>query len=173
MWRRPDLNPGRRGRVLTTSLSWRRPGQCLTKYLSYCCKKQNEKQQKKKKKRHIAAWAHMHVSLAALQWGFVHELTTSEHSHAYEGIRPQEQSPQCGCCFVPVLVCVEQGDTAVRVSSQRVQGVEVIGTDQGEISSLHLCTVYPQPQPPPPPSLNPHILVRLHSHKFFRSPNTC
>lgn len=58
------------------------------------------------------------------------ELTTSEHT-------------QCGRCFVPVLACVEQGDTAVRVSSLRVQGVGVIRPDHKETSSLQSCAVQP------------------------------
>lgn len=46
------------------------------------------------------------------------------------------ESPQCARCFVLVLVCVEPGDTATRVSSLRVRGVGVIGPDHKETSSL-------------------------------------
>lgn len=60
--------------------------------------------------------------------------------------RNSPESPQCARCFVLVLVCVEQGDTAARVSSLRVRGVGVIGPDHKETSSPQLLL------PPHPPS---------------------
>lgn len=57
------------------------------------------------------------------------------------------ESPQCARCFVLVLVCVELGDTAARVSSLRLRGVGVIGPDHKETSSLHPCALLLPPHP--------------------------
>ena len=50
--------------------------------------------------------------------------------------RDSPESLQCARCFVLVLLCVERGDTAARVSSPRVRGVGVIGPDHKETSPL-------------------------------------
>lgn len=75
---------------------------------------------------------------------------------------PSGQSTQCGRCFVPVLVCVEQGDTAARVRSLWAQGVGVIRPDHKETSSLQSCTVYP----PPPLSGNNRSGLTLWSQSL-------
>lgn len=54
-----------------------------------------------------------------------------EHTH-----RTAPRPLNVAVVWVPVLVCVEQGDTAVRVSSLRAQGVGVIRPDHNESSSL-------------------------------------
>lgn len=76
----------------------------------------------------------------------------------YTRIHAQDspESPECARCFVPVLVCVEQGDTAARVSSLRVRGVGVIGPDHKETSSPPtLCT--PAALPPILPHPSTHL----------------